>query len=44
MSSFFFAKLILEAVPIGGGMQTGEEIFGLARKKRAGILTDFKGF
>jgi hypothetical protein len=35
---------LLEAVPIGDGMQIGEKIFCLARKKLAGILTDFKSF
>ena len=35
---------ILEAVPIGDGMQIGKKNFCLARKKLAGILTDFKSF
>jgi len=35
---------LLEAVPIGDGVQIGEKIFCLARKKLAGILTDFKRF
>jgi hypothetical protein len=34
----------LEAVPIGDGMQIEEKNFCLARKKLAGILTDFKSF
>ena len=34
----------LEAVPIGDGMQIGKKNFCLARKKLAGILTDFKSF
>jgi hypothetical protein len=34
----------LEAVPIGDGMQIGEKNFCLARKKLAGILTDFRSF
>jgi len=38
------SSMILEAVPIGDGMQIGEKNFCLARKKRAGILTDFKSF
>ncbi len=29
---------------MGDGMQIGEKIFCLARKKLAGILTDFKSF
>ena len=33
-----------EAVPIGDGMQIGKKNFCLARKKLAGILTDFKSF
>ena len=40
----FFIFLILEAVPIGDGMQIGEKNFCLARKKLAGILTNFKSF
>jgi len=35
---------VLEAVPIGDGMQIGEKNFCLARKKLAGILTDFESF
>jgi len=35
---------ILEAVPIGDGMQIGEKIFCLARKKLAGILAAFQDF
>ena len=37
-------QAVLEAVPIGDGMQIGEKNFCLARKKLAGILTDFKSF
>jgi len=40
VSALFFS----EAVPIGGGMQIGEKNFCLARKKLAGILTNFKSF
>ena len=40
----FSCLAVLEAVPIGDGMQIGEKNFCLARKKLAGILTDFKSF
>ena len=38
------SRRLLEAVPIGDGMQIGKKNFCLARKKLAGILTDFKSF
>ena len=42
---FSYLKIaFLEAVPIGDGMQIGKKNFCLARKKLAGILTDFKSF